>query len=181
MSDLHSAASALVAFPVSIQPSSVGSSTSGTGNIILQAQNMGQPFLLTPNYDPSRQSSLLNSQASSSFTPPSTLAGLSPSRKDLEQLKHQYEKVHQQILQQQLFLSQTLQQQAKDGATTGSTVQVRVASMRRIHETGLGTGNIQPLHLRAVIVQLFPVQSVWAGSIALVPRPLPASHCLQYS
>lgn len=130
MNDLHSAASALVAFPVSIQPSSVGGSTSGTGNIILQAQNMGQPFLLTPNYDPTRQNPLFSSQTSS-FTPPSTLAGLSPSRKDLEQLKHQYEKVHQQLLQQQqqLFLSQTLQQQAKDGATGPPSNTVQVASM----------------------------------------------------
>lgn len=129
MNDLHSAASALVAFPVSIQPSSVGSSTSGTGNIILQAQNMGQPFLLTPNYDPTRQNPLFSSQTSS-FTPPSTLAGLSPSRKDLEQLKHQYEKVQQQLLQQQqLFLSQTLQQQAKDGATGPPSNTVQVTSM----------------------------------------------------
>ena len=85
---------------------------------------MGQPFLLTPNYDPSRQNPLFGSP-SSSFTPPTTLPAISPSLKDLEQLKHQYEKVQQQLLQQQLFLSQTFQQQAKDSAAVGSTSQVR--------------------------------------------------------
>jgi len=84
---------------------------------------MGQPFLLTPNYDPSRQNPLFGSP--SSFTPPTTLPGISPSLKDLEQLKHQYERVQQQLLQQQLFLSQTFQQQAKDSAAAGSGAQVR--------------------------------------------------------
>ena len=90
---------ALVAFPVSIQPSASGG---GMGNLVLQAQNMGQPFLLTPTYDRSSHP-LLNTQG-----PPSSLAGgggVNPSMKDLEQLKQQYERTTQ-LIQQQLLLSQ---------------------------------------------------------------------------
>ena len=97
--------SALVAFPVSIQPSSTTGGSSGAGNIVLQAQNMGQPFLLTPNVDP-RQNPMLSQ---TTFTPPPS--SLSPNMRDLEQLKHQYERVHQQLLQQQLFISQQLHHQ----------------------------------------------------------------------
>ncbi len=103
--DTHSA---LVAFPVSIQPSSVSGGTSGS-NIILQAQNMGQPFLLTPSYDRGGGSSnpLFSSQG---FTPPTTLpAGATPGPRDLEQLKLQYDRLQQQMLQQQLLLQQGLQ------------------------------------------------------------------------
>ena len=103
--------SALVAFPVSIQPSSINN-TPGTGNIILQAQNMGQPFLLTQTSH-EKQSSASSSGSgaggvASSFTPTSVLStggtgGGVSSLRDLEQLKLQYDKIYQQI-------SQTLQQ-----------------------------------------------------------------------
>ena len=109
--------SALVAFPISIQPSGVSGGSSGTGNIILQAQNMGQPFLLTPTYDASRQNPLFASGGSQPFTPPSTLAGISPGPKDLEQLKLQYDRLQQQLIQQQLLLQQGLQHQHQSGAT----------------------------------------------------------------
>ena len=111
--------SALVAFPVSIQPSSSSGGGSSAGNIVLQAQNMGQPFLLTPNVDP-RQNPLLSQ---TTFTPPplSSSSSLSPNVRDLEQLKHQYERVQQQLLQQQLFISQQLhhQQQQMLGGKEG--------------------------------------------------------------
>lgn len=38
--------SALVAIPINLQQSS------GSGNVMLQAQHLGQPFLLTPTYEP---------------------------------------------------------------------------------------------------------------------------------
>lgn len=38
--------SALVAIPINLQQSS------GSGNVMLQAHNLGQPFLLTPTYEP---------------------------------------------------------------------------------------------------------------------------------
>ena len=108
---------ALVAFPVSIQPSATGGS--GAGNLILQAQNMGQPFLLTPTYD-SRQNPLFSSQGG--YTPPTTslAAGLSPSIggiQNLEQLKLQYERTQQMIQQQLLYTQMQMlqQQQDKDG------------------------------------------------------------------
>ena len=92
---------ALVAFPVSIQPSASGA---GMGNLVLQAQNMGQPFLLTPTYDRSA-----NPLANSQGPPPSSLAtgsSVNPNMmKDLEQLKQQYERTTQ-LIQQQLLLSQ---------------------------------------------------------------------------
>ncbi|CAI8034828.1 hypothetical protein GBAR_LOCUS19572 [Geodia barretti] len=114
--------SALVAFPVSIQPSSTSGGNSSAGNIVLQAQNMGQPFLLTPNVDP-RQNPLLSQ---TTFTPPPSSSSLSPNVRDLEQLKHQYERVQQQLLQQQLFISQQLHHQqqqilgGKEGGGTGA-------------------------------------------------------------
>ena len=72
------------------------------GNLVLQAQNMGQPFLLTPTYDRS-VNPLMNSQGA----PPTSLAsGVNPNvMKDLEQLKQQYERTTQ-LIQQQLLLSQ---------------------------------------------------------------------------
>ena len=103
---------ALVAFPVSIQPSA---GSSGAGNLILQAQNMGQPFLLTPTYD-TRQNPL-NTQG---LTPPTSLpTGFSPNIKDFEQLKQQYERT-QQLIQQQLLLSQMIQQQQQHQQGSGS-------------------------------------------------------------
>ena len=39
--------SALVAIPINLQQSSAA-----TGNVMLQAHNLGQPFLLTPTYEP---------------------------------------------------------------------------------------------------------------------------------
>lgn len=117
-----SSSAALVAFPVSIQPSATGTSGSNAGNLILQAQNMGQPFLLTPSYD-SRQNPLFNSQ-SYATPPPSSLAtattGLSPNVSgNLEQLKQQYERT-QQLIQQQLFYAQMQMlhhQQSKEGGS----------------------------------------------------------------
>ena len=94
-------ASALVAFPVSIQP---GNNPTPGSNIIIQAQNMGQPFLLTPTPN----------QGGSSLVTPPILSGNSPSTlRDLEQLKLQYDRIYQQI-------SQTLhhQLQAQDVPTT---------------------------------------------------------------
>lgn len=120
-----SSSAALVAFPVSIQPSATGGS--GTGNLILQAQNMGQPFLLTPTYEP-RQNPLFNSP--SGYTPPTS--GLAPSGlstsitglQSMEQLKQQYERT-QQLIQQQLLYSQLLQhQQSKEGGVSGGRVSV---------------------------------------------------------
>lgn len=106
--------SALVAFPVSIQPSSTSGTNPNAGNIVLQAQNMGQPFLLTPNIDP-RHNPMLSQQ---NFTsPPSSL---SPNMRDLEQLKHQYERVQQQLLHQQLFISQQLHNQQQTPGKEGS-------------------------------------------------------------
>ena len=104
--------SALVAFPVSIQPSSVSTTTPGS-NIILQAQNMGQPFLLTPTPYDKPQTTTPSITPSNLLTPPSTLAtsgGLS-SLRDLEQLKLQYDRIYQQISQ---TLQQHSQQQSQD-------------------------------------------------------------------
>ena len=113
--------SALVAFPVSIQPSALSGSTTGSSNIVLQAQNMGQPFLLTPTVD-ARSNPLFSS---ATFTPPTTLAGTSPGQqRDFEHLKHQYDRLQQQILQQQLLLQQGLhhhQQQLLQQHSKGAT------------------------------------------------------------
>lgn len=101
----ESSSTALVAFPVSIQPSATGGSNAG--NLILQAQNMGQPFLLTPSFE-SRQNALFNSQSYAMPTPSSlaTTAGLSPNVSgNLEQLKLQYDRT-QQLIQQQLLYTQ---------------------------------------------------------------------------
>ena len=112
-----SSSAALVAFPVSIQPSATGGSTGGGGNLILQAQNMGQPFLLTPTYD-SRQNPLFSSQG---YTPPTSglPPGLSPGigLQNLEQLKQQYEMTQQMIQQQLLYTKMQMlqQQQSKEG------------------------------------------------------------------
>lgn len=83
--------SALVAFPISIQPGAGG--TPGN-NLIIQAQNMGQPFLLTPTPNDKQTASLM----------PATSSAYPTSIKDLEQLKLQYDKIYQQI-------SETLQHQ----------------------------------------------------------------------
>ncbi|XP_003388870.1 PREDICTED: myocyte-specific enhancer factor 2B-like [Amphimedon queenslandica] len=93
-------ASALVAFPVNIQPSSTGNpSASGPGgNIVIQAQNTGQPFLLTPKQTPGA----VHTSGGLLSTPPNS------SLRDLEQLKLQYDKIYQQI-------SQTLQQHSHGG------------------------------------------------------------------
>lgn len=42
--------SALVAIPINLQQSSAAAAASG--NVMLQAHNLGQPFLLTPTYEP---------------------------------------------------------------------------------------------------------------------------------
>ncbi len=109
-----SGSAALVAFPVSIQPSASGQ---GMGNLVLQAQNMGQPFLLTPTYDRTQHPLMNTSQGGSSGghgapppppPPPASLssASISPNMmRDLEQLKQQYEKTTQ-LIQQQLLFSQ---------------------------------------------------------------------------
>lgn len=93
-------ASALVAFPVNIQPSSTGnpSATGPGGNIVIQAQNTGQPFLLTPKQTPGA----VHTSGGLLSTPPTS------SLRDLEQLKLQYDKIYQQI-------SQTLQQHSHGG------------------------------------------------------------------
>ncbi len=94
---------------MSIQPSASGQ---GMGNLVLQAQNMGQPFLLTPTYDRTQHPLMNTSQGGQGGhgapPPPSSLAsaGINPSMmKDLEQLKQQYERTTQ-LLQQQLLFSQ---------------------------------------------------------------------------
>ena len=95
-------ASALVAFPVSIQPTPGSSKGQAPGsNIVLQAQNMGQPFLLAPSANYENKSQM---QSSLPLTPSSNPSlGLSPPLiRDLEQLKLQYDRIYQQI-------SQTLQ------------------------------------------------------------------------
>lgn len=104
LGDLGSA-SALVAFPVNIQPSSSSNSTPGGGpsNIIIQAQNAGQPFLLTPSMYNKQQTSSTAVGPSHLLTPPTTMSGNTSSLRDLEQLKLQYDHIYQQI-------SQTLQQ-----------------------------------------------------------------------
>ena len=123
--------SALVAFPVSIQPSTSGGGAS-TSNIVLQAQNMGQPFLLTPNFDRVANPLLSGGNPSQLLTPPTSLvggaavsAGISPSPKDLETLKLQYDRLQQQLLQQQFMLQQGMQRQvpplqSRDGVGGGA-------------------------------------------------------------
>lgn len=138
-----SSSAALVAFPVSIQPSATGGS--GTGNLILQAQNMGQPFLLTPSYD-SRQNPLFTSQSYSTPPTSSLPAGLSPNigGMNLEQLKLQYERTQQMIQQQLLYTQMQMmqQQQDKDGcvAEGGVAVSSTMAShsMRGMEAAGVG-------------------------------------------
>ncbi len=108
-----SSSAALVAFPVSIQPSG----GTGPGNLILHAQNMGQPFLLTPSVD-GRQNSV------QSFTPPTSglAANMSPNVKDFEQIKAQYERT-QQLIHQQLLFSQMqsmLQHTSRATPTSGT-------------------------------------------------------------
>ena len=141
-----SSSAALVAFPVSIQPSAGGT---GPGNLVLHAQNMGQPFLLTPSMD-SRTNPLVSSQG---YTPPSSTlpSGLSPNVKDFEQLKAQYERA-QQLIHQQLLLSQMqsmLQQQTTKGSSvtqpSGSTATPSVIHTQPVGEvaqdmdSGIGT------------------------------------------
>ncbi len=117
-----SSSAALVAFPVSIQPSG----GAGPGNLILHAQNMGQPFLLTPSID-GRQNT---TQTFASPAPPGLSASASPNVKDFEQLKAQYERT-QQMIHQQLLLSQMqsmLQQTTRAPPTT--SVQATPSSIR---------------------------------------------------
>ncbi len=104
-----SSSAALVAFPVSIQPSG----GAGPGNLILHAQNMGQPFLLTPSID---------GRQNTAPPPPALTASASPNVKDFEQLKAQYERT-QQMIHQQLLLSQMqsmLQQTTRPPPTSTS-------------------------------------------------------------
>lgn len=104
-------ASALVAFPVNIQP---GSNTAPGNNIIIQAQNMGQPFLLTPTPNQGGATSLV--------TPP-IMAGNSPSSlRDLEQLKLQYDRIYQQI--SQTLQHHQLQTSTEDEACSTTTFTV---------------------------------------------------------
>ena len=127
---------ALVAFPVSIQPSAT--SGTGAGNLILQAQNMGQPFLLTPTYD-SRQNPLFNSQG---YTPPTSglTAALGPNIggiQNIEQLKQQYERTQQMIQQQLLYTQMQMlqqQQQSKEGSG-GSAVEAMTVSGTSVSST----------------------------------------------
>lgn len=151
-----STSAALVAFPVSIQPSAT--SGSSAGNLILQAQNMGQPFLLTPTYD-SRQNSLFASSQSYSTPPTSSLTGgLTPNiaGMNLEQLKLQYERTQQMIQQQLLYTQMQMLQQQQDkdagvaeggvagsGASTGSVPHsvvrgLEVAPSRAMLQEGRG-------------------------------------------
>ena len=81
--------SALVAFPISIQP---GSGNTPGNNVIIQAQNMGQPFLLTPTpYD--KQTT--NNTTSHVSIPPTSIGSGYSSLRDLEQLKLQYDRIYQ--------------------------------------------------------------------------------------
>ena len=120
LNDIGSA-SALVAFPVNIQPSSTSGHTSGGpgGNIVIQAQNTGQPFLLTP-----KQGSGVHSSGGLISTPPTN------SLRDLEQLKLQYDKIYQQI-------SQTLLQHNPSGAGPNTSL----APPTEPKESKLATGS----------------------------------------
>lgn len=132
-----SSSAALVAFPVSIQPSG----GAGPGNLILHAQNMGQPFLLTPSVD-GRQGTAQN------FTPPAPVppglsATVSPNIKDFEQLKAQYERTQQMIHQQLLFsqMQSMLQQSTRATPTSGTQAtptNVQAAGPSGDMDSGLG-------------------------------------------
>lgn len=117
LSDIGSG-SAIVAFPVNIQPSATASTSSGGhGNIIIQAQNTGQPFLLTPShYDKQTPSNNSTTAIGPShlLTPPTTISGGASNLRDLEQLKLQYDRIYQQI-------SQTLQQHHNSSQSTPSS------------------------------------------------------------
>ncbi len=116
-----SSSAALVAFPVSIQPSG----GTGPGNLILHAQNMGQPFLLTPSVD-GRQNS------AQGFTPPTSglTSNMSPNVKDFEQLKAQYERTQQLIHQQLLFSQMQSMFQQTSRATPTSATQTTPSSIQ---------------------------------------------------
>ncbi len=150
--DKDSSSAALVAFPVSIQPSATSSGNTNAGNLILQAQNMGQPFLLTPTYD-SRQNPLLNSQGYATPPPSSGLTSAtggvgSGVGGNLEQLKQHYERT-QQLIQQQLLYTQMQmlhQQHNKEGGgadnSSNSTSVATAGSI--VATTGIG-GRKSPL------------------------------------
>jgi len=124
-----SSSAALVAFPVSIQPSG----GTGPGNLILHAQNLGQPFLLTPNVNDNRTNPLQG------FTPPpGALATVSPNIKDLDQLKAQYERT-QQLIHQQLLFSQIINQQQTSRPPATSVTQAGPSfGTTREMDSGLG-------------------------------------------
>ena len=158
---------ALVAFPVSIQPSATSGTAGGmagggnsAGNLILQAQNMGQPFLLTPSFD-SRQNPLFNSQSYATPTPSSlaTTTGLSPNISgNLEQLKQQYERT-QQLIQQRLFYTQMQMLQHHQNKEGGGGAVEGVAA------TGTGGG-------RGPLLSAMPPPSSRGGLEAVQPdRP----------
>ena len=130
--------SALVAFPINIQPEAGG--TLGS-NLIIQAQNMGQPFLLTPT--PSEKQT-------ATLTPPTSYSAI----KDLEQLKLQYDKIYQQI-------SETLQfhEQNKQDKTAGVEEQNREkeeavgtpSALKRQHEQPSEDGTPKRPHLETAV------------------------------
>ncbi len=165
-----SSSAALVAFPVSIQPSASGGGSGAGGNLILQAQNMGQPFLLTPTYD-SRQNPLFNSSQQAGFTPPTSnlAAGLSPSiggLQNLEQLKQQYERTQQMIQQQLLYTQiQMMQhQQGKEGGGAGGGAEEggggTATTSSTATTTASGTVSTSSHHVRGVEVAQEAVDSV---------------------
>lgn len=104
--------SALVAFPISIQP---GAGNTPGSNLIIQAQNMGQPFLLTPTP---------NDKQTASLMPPTSSAAYPTTMKDLEQLKLQYDKIYQQIsetLQHQEYQTSKHTENNKEGISDASS------------------------------------------------------------
>ncbi len=121
--------SALVAFPISIQP---GAGNTPGNNLIIQAQNMGQPFLLTPTPSDKQNPTL---------TPPTPYSSI----KDLEQLKLQYDKIYQQISDTLQFHEQNKQSddeiQEELIETNNSEDMSSESGQKRKHESFDNTSN----------------------------------------
>ena len=180
----ENSSAALVAFPVSIQPSATGAGSTNAGNLILQAQNMGQPFLLTPTYD-SRQNPLMNSQSFATPPPSSGLGGSSGGissgvSSNLEhQLKQQYERT-QQLIQQQLFYTQMQmlhQQQSKEGGGADGASTAVVGTAASMGGVGGRSPLVNTVHPPAIRGGL--VESIQASSSS--PSSSASTHPSQFS